>query len=58
MIERIYKANFSPSIVRISTVRSVASPEIMLKTVRTLNAVDAFRKANEKIYARGIIAQA
>ena len=47
----------SPGILRMKTVRSVASPVIMLKIVSTTKAVEAVRNTNEKRYMRGIMAQ-
>jgi len=46
-----------PGILRIKTVRSVASPVMMLKIVSTTKAVEAVRNTNEKRYMRGIVAQ-
>jgi len=46
-----------PGILRIKTVRSVASPVIILKIVSTTKAVEAVRNTNEKRYMRGIMAQ-
>ena len=46
-----------PGILRMKTVRSVASPVIMLKIVSTTKAVEAVRNTNENRYIRGITAQ-
>ena len=48
---------YLPGILRMKTVRSVASPVIMLKIVSTTKAVEAVRKTKEKRYMRGIMAQ-
>ena len=51
------EAYYIPGILRIKTVRSVASPVIMLKIVSTTKAVEAVRNTKEKRYIRGIMAQ-
>lgn len=55
--EHMLKPQQLPGILRIKTVRSVASPVMMLKIVSTTKAVEAVRNTNEKRYMRGIVAQ-
>ena len=39
------------------TISNVTNPVIMLKIVKTMNAIDAVRKTKEKRYIRGMMAQ-
>lgn len=55
--EHILEPQDLPGILRMKTVRSVASPVKMLKIVSTTKAVEAVRNTNENRYMRGIMAQ-
>ena len=55
--EHMMKPQDLPGILRMKTVRSVASPVMILKIVSTTKAVEAVRNTNENRYMRGITAQ-
>ena len=46
-----------PGLLRMKTISNVTNPVIMLKIVKTMNAIDAVRKTKEKRYIRGMMAQ-